>query len=115
MNVDIEFPPASEIIAYLDLEPTGATQYYFTMRARHYMDKYVPMENGDLRTNVEVQRDEIDYMMPYAHAQYVGFTKGPVKNYTTAGTGPYWDLRMASVDGQKLVDEVAKFNKEQYL
>lgn len=47
------------------------------------MDKYIPMDTGMLRTNVDVGKDYITYESDYAHAQYVGFTKGPVVNYTT--------------------------------
>jgi hypothetical protein len=47
------------------------------------MDKYVPRDTGNLRDNVDKGIDYITYESPYAHAQYVGYTTGPVVNYTT--------------------------------
>jgi hypothetical protein len=73
------------------------------------MDKYVPMDIGNLRANVSKGADYITYESPYAHAQYVGYTKGPVRNYTTPGTGPYWDKRMWSVEGTQVVEEVQNY------
>ena len=70
------------------------------------MDKYVPKDIGNLRNIVTRTANSITYEAPYAHAQYVGFTKGPVRRYTTPGTGPYWDKRMWSAEGNIVVREV---------
>ena len=98
--------PISTIKANLGIEPNGPVQKFFTNTCYRYMDKYVPKDNGILRTDVTIKADSITYEQPYAHAQYVGYTKGPVKNYTTAGTGPYWDRRMVSAEMQDIVREV---------
>lgn len=80
--------PTSVIKARLGLEPNGKVQSYFTSTCQKHMDKYVPY-SGDgkgtvhLRENIELQTDIIIYKSSYAHAQYVGFTTGEVKNYTT--------------------------------
>lgn len=79
----VEIKPTSEIKARLGLEPNGRVQSFFTSTCQKHMDKYVPMRNGNLRTIIDVQSDHITYESPYAHAQYIGFTKGKVKNYTT--------------------------------
>ena len=89
----------SQIKKELGLEPNGRVQRAFQMACSKAMDRFVPMSDlesaGDLRTNVDLSNPKkIIYESPYAHAQYVGLTTGPVRNYTTAGTGPYWDLRM---------------------
>lgn len=81
MGVNIK--PTSVIKARLGLEPNGKVQSYFTSTCQKHMDKYVPMRLGNLRTNVDLQTDRITYKSPYAHAQYVGFTKGEVRHYTT--------------------------------
>ena len=39
-----------------------------------------------LRDTTTMGADYITYEQPYAHAQYVGYTTGPVANYTTPGT-----------------------------
>lgn len=75
--------PISTIRAGLGLEPNGKVQKYFTASCYQHMDKYVPKDTGNLRENVVLTADSITYQSPYAHAQYVGFTKGPVKKYTT--------------------------------
>lgn len=81
--MSVKMKPTSEIKARLGIEPNGRVQKYFTETCYKHMDKYVPMREGDLRTNVNVQADRITYKSPYAHAQYVGYTKGPVRKYTT--------------------------------
>lgn len=107
----VKMQPTSVIKAHLGIEPNGRVQKYFTHRCRIHMDKYVPMDKGDLRTIVDEEPDRIIYEMPYAHAQYVGFTKGPVnpENYKTPGTGPYWDKRMWSAESQDVVKEVQDY------
>ena len=101
--------PISEIKANLGIEPNGRVQKYFTARCYQHMDKYVPKDTGNLRENVILDSDSITYQSPYAHAQYVGYTKGPVLNYTTPGTGPYWDKRMVSAEIQDVVKECQAF------
>ena len=74
------------------------------------MDKYVPKDTGVLRENVTIDINSITYEQPYAHAQYVGEVNGgQVTNYTTPGTGPYWDKRMVSAEMQDIVKEVQDF------
>ena len=102
--------PISHIKASLGIEPNGKVQKFFTNTCYKRMDKYVPMEYGDLRTDVDIQADKITYESPYAHAQYIGIVNGhEVRNYTTPGTGPYWDKRMVSAEMDKVVQEVQNY------
>lgn len=105
----VKMKPTSKIIAKLELEPNGRVQKFFTNTCYKHMDKYVPMDEGNLRTIVDVQDSWIMYEMPYAHSQYIGYTKGPVRNYTTPGTGPYWDKRMVSAEMKDIVKEVQSY------
>lgn len=105
----MKLKPISTIKAELGIEPNGRVQKYFTARCYQHMDKYVPKDTGNLRENVILDSDSITYQSPYAHAQYVGYTKGPVLNYTTPGTGPYWDKRMVSVEINDIVKECQAF------
>jgi len=105
----VKLKPTSVIKARLGIEPNGRVQRFFTQTCRKHMDKYVPMDEGNLRTIVSTGINYITYKSPYAHAQYIGYTKGPVKNYTTAGTGPYWDKRMVSAEMDKVEQEVRMF------
>ncbi|GIN08665.1 hypothetical protein J1TS1_28100 [Shouchella clausii] len=62
------------------------------------MNQFVPMREGILRQTGTVDSDgsAVTYGMPYAKAQFygrVGRGGYPVRNYTTPGTGPRWDLK----------------------
>lgn len=106
----VKMQPTSVIKANLGIEPNGRVQSYFTERCYTHMDKYVPMDTGDLRRVHTLTSDTITYEQPYAHAQYVGIVNGgEVKNYTTPGTGPYWDKRMVSAEMQDIVKEIQDF------
>lgn len=107
----VKMKPANVIIAKLGLEPNGRVQRFFTNSCYKHMDKYVPMDEGNLRTIVDVQPNSITYESPYARYQYYGVREDgthQVKNYTTPGTGPYWDKQMWSAEGQEVVKEVQK-------
>lgn len=111
--------PISVIHASLGIGPNGPVQKFFTDTCAKHMDKYVPMDTGALRETVvkdgevtsNVTANTITYTQPYAHAQYVGYTKGPVdpKKYTTPGTGPYWDQKMISTEMPKVIQEVQDY------
>lgn len=110
--------PISVIHADLGIEPNGKVQKFFTDTCAKHMDRYVPMDNGFLRETVvkdgevtsNVTANTITYTQPYAHAQYIGVVNGaPVRNYTTSGTGPYWDKRMVSAEMPKVIQEVQDY------
>lgn len=109
----VKIQPTSKIIARLGLEPNGRAQKFFNNTCYKHMDKYVPMDKGDLRTIVDLSNPtQIVYEMPYARYQYYGERADGthvVKNYTTPGTGPYWDKRMVSVEIQDIVKEVQDY------
>lgn len=105
----VTIKPTSVIKARLGIEPNGKVQKFFTETCYRYMDKYVPKDNGDLRNEHSLTANSITYEMPYAHAQYVGYTTGEVKNYTTPGTEPYWDKKMVSAEMVDVVKEVQNY------
>lgn len=85
-------------------------QRFFTDTCYKHMDKYVPKDTGILRDNVDKGADYITYESPYAHAQYIGEIHGsPVVNYTTPGTGSYWDKKMVTAEMQDVVKEVQDY------
>ncbi|WZY36125.1 minor capsid protein [Bacillus sp. FSL W8-1122] len=62
------------------------------------MNQFVPMREGILRqtATIDIDGGGVNYNTPYAKAQFYGKVgKGgyPVRNYTTPGTGPRWDLK----------------------
>ena len=101
--------PISQIKADLGIDVNGKVQSYFTDTCAKHMDKYIPKDTGALRTIIDKGDNYITYESEYAHAQYVGFTKGPVRNYTTPGTGPYWDKRMVSAEMDTIINEVQRY------
>ena len=112
----VKLNPTSQIKARLGIDPNGRVQKYFTKRCADYMDKYVPRrigsEGGSLREVVDIQPNSITYEMPYARYQYYGVREDgthPVRNYSTPGTGTYWDKRMVSAEMNDLVEEVQDY------
>ena len=108
----VKLKPASQIKARLGIEPNGRVQKFFTNTCYKHMDKYVPKDEGNLRTIVDVESNSITYESPYARYQYYGVREDgthKVKNYTTSGTGPYWDKRMVSAEMQDVVKEVQDY------
>ena len=108
----VKMQPVSVIKANLGIEPNGRVQKFFTETCYRHMDKYVPMDEGNLRTNVSITNNSITYESPYARYQYYGVREDGshrVQNYTTAGTGTYWDKRMVSAEMQDVVKEVQDY------
>lgn len=108
----VQLKPTSQIKARLGIEPNGRVQKFFTNTCYKHMDKYVPKRDGNLRTVVDIQSDSITYESPYAKYQYYGMREDgsrPVSNYTTPGTGTYWDKRMVSAEIDDVVKEVQDY------
>lgn len=105
----MKMKPISQIKYQLGINPRGPVQSFFTDTCAKHMDKYVPKDTGMLRTNISKDTNSITYESPYAHAQYVGYTKGQVKNYTTPGTGAYWDKKMVSAEMEDVIKEVQNY------
>lgn len=110
--MSFKLKPISIIETKLGIQPNGPVQKYLTETCYKYMDKYVPADEYDLRTLVELKPNSITYASHYARYQYKGMREDGthvVKNYTTPGTGPYWDKRMWSADKEKVLREVQNY------
>lgn len=132
----VKLKSTSVIKARLGLEPNGRVQKFFTNTCYKHMDKYVPKDEGNLRTIVDIRSDSITYESPYARYQYYGkkmvmsngksafyspdygfwSKKGEKKQLTdedlvhhTPGTGSYWDKKMVSNEIQDVVKEVQSY------
>ena len=106
----VKIKPTSVIKERLGIEPNGRVQKFFTNTCYKHMDKYVPLDEGNLRNNVTIRSDSITYESPYARYQYNGISKkGKPLNYKTPGTGKYWDKRMVSAEMQDVVKEVQNY------
>ena len=72
------------------------------------MDQFVPKDEGNLRL-YKVQGNLIIYDTPYAKYQYYGMREDGthvVRQYTTPGTGNYWDRRMWSVKKNDVISTI---------
>lgn len=108
----VKLDTVSNIKAHLGIEPNGRVQKFFTNTCYKKMTKYVPKDEGILRSNVSISADSITYKSPYASYQYYGEREDgshKVRTYTTPGTGPYWDKKMWSAEGQDVVKETQEF------
>ncbi len=96
----------------LKIDDNGAAQKFMVETCYKHMDKYVPKDMGNLRTIIDMDDHSITYESPYASYQYYGQRKDgsyKVYNYTTPGTGPYWDKKMMSAEKNDVIKEVQGF------
>lgn len=108
----LKIEPASTIKITLGLNPNGPIQWFFTNTCYKRMDKYVPMDKGDLRKEHTLTATSITYEVPYSTIQYEGIIHGkkvPSENYTTPGTGPKWDEEMLKNEREQLEEDVQRF------
>jgi len=107
--------PVGEIRASLGLEVNGRTQKFFVDTCAKHMDKYVPMDTGELARTITKGPDYITYEMPYAHYQYRGISNaGNPLNYSTekhALATSYWDRHMVTAEMPDVIKEVQDYMK----
>lgn len=119
--MSVTLKPHSVIMARLKVTKKGPVQAFLTETCAKAMDKYVPMDTGTLaetvivngNTTSNVRKDTITYAQQYADYVYKGISKsGKQLNYHTdkhKWAGPYWDKRMISAEGKRIVKDVQKF------
>lgn len=134
--MSVELKPVGVIKARLGIQPNGRVQKFFTNTCYKAMDKYVPMDTGDLAGEVDIQTDRIIYEMNYAHYMYEGLVMGPnipikengkivgyfsppKKHYTGKKikyhqdkheyAGHHWDRRMVNNEMDKVVKTVEDY------
>lgn len=109
--------PTSVIKGRLGIDPNGKVQKFFTATCAKHMDKYVPMDKGDLADyNIE-GNCYIVYEQPYARYQYRGIREDGTHKINPANRNrtkhplatSYWDKRMVSAEMQDIVKEVQDY------
>lgn len=113
--MSVKIQPVSIIEIDMGLEPYGEVHNYFASRCKARMEKYTPKLNGILNQPVIDSQCNIFYEEEYAGYQYYGQRidgTRKVQNYTTAGTGPFWDELMISAEGNELVQDMADYVNE---
>lgn len=98
----------------LKINDNGPAQSFMVETCYELMDKYVPMRDNNLRKIVVLDNESVTYASPYASYQYYGKRQDGTheinpENYTTPGTGPFWDERMKSADMDTLVKQMQDF------
>ena len=116
MAKGVYIKPTSVIKAKLGINPSGKVQAFFTDACARYMEPYIPMREGNLRKIKDIQPTHITYESPYASYQYYGKRKDKThvvnpENYTTKGTGTYWDKKMWNVEKENVLNEVRDYMK----
>lgn len=102
----------SKIETKLGIQDNGPAQAHLTELCYKAMDKYVPRRDDNLRTIVDIDQNSITYESDYASYQYYGQRQDgshKVRNYTTPGTGPRWDRRMMTIEGNNIVKQMKKY------
>ena len=110
--MSVQMKPIHTIEVDLGIQANGPMQQYATDTIYRYMYKYIPF-SGDsqrihLRENVDITEEKITFKTVYAKKQYYGSQTGTPWNYTTPGTGPYWDKEMLSAERGDILKEIAK-------
>ena len=103
--------PTSVIKIELGIQPDGPVQRFATHSCREHMEKYVPKKTGRLRHDVIETSNSIIYKSQGDNGYYYPerLYKHQFNHYTTPGTGPYWDERMWTVEGQDVIDEIQDY------
>lgn len=105
-TVKIEMNDTQKILLKRALNKNGQAQIKFTKEVAKQCNNYVPFLTGRLKDmSVELKTDKIIWSAPYAKKQYYlnkGGNRGALR-------GKYWDKRMWSDKGDKIVKSIAEF------
>lgn len=105
-TVKIQIDKTEKILLKRYLNKNGQAQVEFTKEVAKECNNYVPFLTGRLKDmSVELKTDKIIYNAPYATKQYYtnkGGNRGSLR-------GKYWDKRMWSDKGDRIVQTIADF------
>lgn len=117
----LKLKPMSVIKADLGIEKGGPVQKFFANTCYAHMDKYVPMDSGDLASIVSITTDGryIIYHVPYSVYQYRGERADGTHQIDESNRNrskhpqatSYWDKKMMSAEKHIVLQEVADYMK----
>lgn len=110
-TVKVEMDDTQKILLKRYLNKNGQAQIKFTKEVAKQCNNYVPFKAGRLKDMmIELQANKIIYNAPYAAEQYYK-NKGMGKQGVATGglRGKFWDKRMWSDKGDKIVQTIAQF------
>lgn len=106
--IKVKMNAPSKVERRLKIQPYGPLHKFMANEAMKRMNaRYVPEKSTTLWKTAYVEPSDcsIHYDQIYAGYQYYGMRKDGthvVSHYTKAGTGPYWDKKMMSAEGNSL-------------
>jgi hypothetical protein len=112
----LKINPTSQIKTRLGIQKGGDVHRFLTATCAKHIDKYVPMDKGNL-ADYKLTTNLIIYNVPYAEYQYNGMRKNgtrPVINRTLDKhplSTTYWDKRMVSAEMGNVEKEVKEYIK----
>lgn len=105
-TVKIQIDKTEKILLKRYLNKNGQAQVRFTKEVAKQCNNYVPFFTGRLKDmSIELKIDKIIWNAPYAAKQYYtnkGGNRGALR-------GKYWDKRMWSDKGDRIVQTIADF------
>ena len=109
----IDMPNFTKMTKELGFDRKGKVQIEATRLSKEYMKSYVPLLDGNLRKEAKENYDEVIYgplgskSEPYAQRVYNLPQEGT--NWTTPGTGSFWNETMMADKGEQLHNDIQKF------
>ncbi|AVP61695.1 MULTISPECIES: minor capsid protein [Clostridium] len=105
-SVRVQIDKTQKILLKRYLNKNGQAQVKFTKEVAKNCNNYVPFLTGRLKDmSVQLKTDKIIWSAPYAKKQYYlnkGGNRGALR-------GKYWDKRMWSDKGDRIVQTIADF------
>ncbi|MBO0559004.1 capsid protein [Clostridium botulinum] len=105
-TVKIQIDKTEKILLKRYLNKNGQAQVEFTKEVAKNCNNYIPFLTGRLKDeSVQLKTDKIIWSAPYAKKQYYlnkGGNRGALR-------GKYWDKRMWSDKGDRIVQTIADF------
>ena len=123
-------PASGTIKAQLGINNGGKVHAFFTETCKDEMIPFIPTGDTSLlsQNGIVTNYDEISYTLPYAHYIYEGILyvdpetgssyarKGQTKiptgralEYSNPNTGSFWDQRMWTANGEKVIKQVQDY------
>lgn len=110
----VKFEPTSRIKVALGIDPNGKVQEFATNTCAKRMDKYVPMDTGNL-ADYRIEGNVVIYDQPYARYQYYGVREDGTHKivnrtliYHPLATS-YWDRKMVSAEMGDVINEINEY------
>lgn len=102
-----------KIVSKFNMQDNGPVELFLADTCFRRMEKYTPRDTHTMATTATIKPGKIIYDTDYAYYQYIGKTKGEVKNYSHQNgyRGKEWDKKMWIKEKDLVAKEVNKYIK----